>query len=182
MREWAPWEGNEATLRGGSGSRWDRSMDSPADRYARLPYPVEVVPTGDGYLARVRDLPGCTARAADLEDLWPAVERAKREWIEGALQRGERVPEPGGGRSGEGRRDGYSGKILVRVPKSLHAELIARAAQEGVSLNQFILAALARSLGVAAQGEYMPPGAPGGRRRRGRGAPGPGQGPPTERD
>jgi hypothetical protein len=71
----------------------------------------------------------------------------------------------------------------VRVPKSLHAELIARAAQEGVSLNQFILAALARSLGPAAvQGEHVPPGAPGGRRRRGRGALGPGQGPLAERD
>jgi antitoxin HicB len=158
----------------------------PADRYARLPYPVEVVPTGDGYLARVRDLPGCTARAETPEELWPAVERAKREWIEDALRRGEPVPEPGGGSRGSGGgegRGGYSGRILVRVPKSLHAELIARAAQEGVSLNQFILAALARSLGPAAvQGEHVPPGGAGGRRRRGRGAPGPGQGPLAERD
>ncbi len=181
MREWIPWEGNETTQDGGPGSRGDRSVDRPADYYARLPYPVEVVPTADGFLvARVRDLPGCTARAETPEELWPAVERAKREWIEDALRRGKRVPEPGG-RSRE-KRDGYSGKILVRVPKSLHAELIARAAQEGVSLNQFILAALARSLGVAAQGEYTPPGTPGGRRRRGRGAPGPGQGPLAERD
>ena len=82
-------------------------MDSPADYYARLPYPVEVVPTKDGHLvARVRDLPGCTARAATPEELWAAVERAKREWIEDALSRGERVPEPGGGRGGGGRRGG----------------------------------------------------------------------------
>jgi antitoxin HicB len=137
-------------------------------------------------VARVRDLPGCTARAATPEELWDAVERAKREWIEDALRRGERVPEPGGGggrRSGGESRGEYSGRILVRVPKSMHAELVVRAAQEGVSLNQFILAALARSLGPAAvQGEYMPPGAPGGRRRGGRGAPGPGQGPLAERD
>jgi antitoxin HicB len=159
-------------------------VGSPADHYVRLPYPVEVVPTGDGYLARVRDLPGCTARAETPQELWPAVERAKREWIEDALRRGKPVPEPGGGkRSGGGEeRGGYSGRILVRVPKSLHAELVGRAAQEGVSLNQFILAALARALGVAAQGEHVPPGAPGGRRRRGRGALGPGQGPLAERD
>jgi predicted HicB family RNase H-like nuclease len=32
----------------------------------------------------------------------------------------------------------YNGKILVRVPKSLHKELVAKAKNEGVSLNQFI--------------------------------------------
>jgi len=32
-----------------------------------------------------------------------------------------------------------SGKILVRVPKSLHKELKVKAQAEGVSLNQFIL-------------------------------------------
>jgi len=32
-----------------------------------------------------------------------------------------------------------SGKILVRVPKSLHKELKIKAQAEGVSLNQFIL-------------------------------------------
>ena len=182
----------------GAGFSGDRPVGSPADHYARLPYPVEVVPTADGRLvARVRDLPGCTARAETPQELWEAVERAKREWIEDALRRGKPVPEPGGGkRSGGGEgRGGYSGRILVRVPKSLHAELIARAAQEGVSLNQFILATLARSLGTV-RGEYMPPGAdpprpsrakgipgaPEERQRRGRGAPGPGQSPAAERD
>ncbi len=33
----------------------------------------------------------------------------------------------------------YSGRILVRVPKSLHKRLIERAKVEGVSLNQYIL-------------------------------------------
>ena len=33
----------------------------------------------------------------------------------------------------------FNGKILVRVPKSLHEELIEKAKQEGVSLNQYLL-------------------------------------------
>ena len=36
----------------------------------------------------------------------------------------------------------HSGKLLVRMPRSLHAELAAAADQEGVSLNAFIVGAL----------------------------------------
>lgn len=38
----------------------------------------------------------------------------------------------------------YSGKISLRVPKSLHKELIEKAKQEGVSLNQYALYKLAK--------------------------------------
>jgi len=37
----------------------------------------------------------------------------------------------------------HSGRILLRVPRSLHGELIAAADREGVSLNQFCAAVLA---------------------------------------
>lgn len=35
-----------------------------------------------------------------------------------------------------------SGKLLVRMPRTLHAELAHAADEEGVSLNQFIIGAL----------------------------------------
>jgi len=38
----------------------------------------------------------------------------------------------------------YNGKILVRVPKTLHKDLIKKAQAEGVSLNQFIVYKLAQ--------------------------------------
>jgi antitoxin HicB len=38
----------------------------------------------------------------------------------------------------------YNGKILVRLPKSLHKELIKKAKEEGVSLNQYIIYKLAQ--------------------------------------
>lgn len=40
----------------------------------------------------------------------------------------------------------FSGRILVRVPKSLHKALVAEAEREGTSLNQLCLAKLARPL------------------------------------
>ncbi len=36
----------------------------------------------------------------------------------------------------------YCGKILIRIPKSLHAALAAEAKSEGVSMNQLILVKL----------------------------------------
>lgn len=42
--------------------------------------------------------------------------------------------------------DGYSGRVLVRMPSSLHALLSAEAERDGVSLNQFTVAALAAAV------------------------------------
>lgn len=41
--------------------------------------------------------------------------------------------------------EGYSGKVLVRLPRSLHRRLSEAAAIEGVSLNQYILYKLSRN-------------------------------------
>ena len=48
------------------------------------------------------------------------------------------------GRSGTSNE--YNGRILVRVPKSVHAALAHEAEQEGVSLNQLIVAKLSAQL------------------------------------
>ena len=42
------------------------------------------------------------------------------------------------------REQAYSGKISLRVPKTLHMELAQGANSEGVSLNQYILYKLAK--------------------------------------
>jgi len=51
------------------------------------------------------------------------------------------VPLPGGDPT-----EGYSGKWLLRTPKSLHRVLAERARQEGVSLNALAVAMLAQGL------------------------------------
>ena len=38
----------------------------------------------------------------------------------------------------------YSGKISLRVPKTLHKDLVSGAKNEGISLNQYILYKLAK--------------------------------------
>jgi HicB-like protein involved in pilus formation len=56
----------------------------------------------------------------------------------------------------EAREPSHSGRLLLRMPRALHAQLAARSDAEGVSLNQFIVAALSR----AASGEDQRSDAP----------------------
>jgi hypothetical protein len=53
----------------------------------------------------------------------------------------------------------HSGRLLLRMPKTLHAELAARSDADGVSLNQFIVTALART--VSGEPADLDPAAPG---------------------
>jgi hypothetical protein len=41
-----------------------------------------------------------------------------------------------------------SGRLLLRMPRALHAELTVAAEREGVSLNQFITSTLANAVGL----------------------------------
>jgi HicB family len=49
--------------------------------------------------------------------------------------------------------EAYSGKWVVRMPKSLHRGLAERAREEGVSLNTLAIAMLARGLGQGSERE-----------------------------
>ncbi|PVE44160.1 toxin-antitoxin system HicB family antitoxin [Limnohabitans planktonicus] len=44
-----------------------------------------------------------------------------------------------------------SGKVLARLPRSMHLQLTARAKTEGVSLNSLVLAFIAEGLGRRAE-------------------------------
>lgn len=49
-----------------------------------------------------------------------------------------------------GKRKRHSGRLMLRISPSLHAELARVAEQEGMSLNQYILNALSTAMGRAA--------------------------------
>ncbi len=112
------------------------------DDYLKLPYTIEVVrDEGEeysGWFARVIELPGCMTQADTFEELGVMIQDAMRAWIETAQERGQSIPEP---RS----LDEFSGKFVVRLPKSLHRRLVEDAEREGVSLNQYINLVLAEA-------------------------------------
>jgi antitoxin HicB len=112
--------------------------------YMGLPYRVEIYPEedGSGYTAVVPDLPGCMTGADTLEEVWEMVEEAKGLWLEVALADGDHIPEPA-----PVEVEAYSGKFVVRLPRSLHRQLAQRAQLEDTSLNQLVVMLLAEGMG-----------------------------------
>jgi HicB-like protein involved in pilus formation len=53
----------------------------------------------------------------------------------------------------------HSGRLLLRMPKALHADLAARSDADGVSLNQFIVSALTEAVSGEPSGAAAVPGA-----------------------
>jgi antitoxin HicB len=109
-----------------------------------LPYPVTLFQNGEGeggdWVATVDALAGCTARGETPQEALDAVSEAMTVWLEAAAREGREVPEPKSVQS-------HSGRLLLRMPQTLHAELSRLAERENVSLNQFITDVLAGALG-----------------------------------
>ncbi len=90
---------------------------------------------GGGWLAEVPDLPGCMSDGETPEEAVHNVRDAIDEWIAAARDMGRDVPQP------DDRKETieYSGRLSLRLPRSLHAELVRSANREGVSVNQYVL-------------------------------------------
>jgi antitoxin HicB len=116
--------------------------DRNLDHYLALPYGISLRMDDDGaWVARIEELPGCTAHGETPSDAMENLAEVKSAWIEDSLAAGDPIPEPV-------RIEGLpSGKWLQRVPRSLHKKLTELAKREGVSLNQMTTSILAEAVG-----------------------------------
>ncbi len=105
-------------------------------------YPFEVRPLakeeGGGYLITFPDLPGCMSDGETPEEAIANGLDAAKSWLATAKEFKDPIPQAG---------ESCSGKFITRVPKSLHAQLMARAKQEGTSINTLVTTYLAERLG-----------------------------------
>lgn len=85
-------------------------------------------------------LPGCMSDGESLEEAYDNIHEAKEEWLSSMLERGMKILEPV-------EQEEYSGKFIIRLPKTLHRALVQVSKREGVSLNQYVTNALAFTLG-----------------------------------
>jgi antitoxin HicB len=111
--------------------------------YMNLPYTIALKRgSGDGekyWVARVVELPHCLTHGATPEEALKDIEDAKREWLKSNLEDGLPIPEPAK----------FTGQYHLRMPPSLHEALALKSESEDVSLNQFMITALARAVGYA---------------------------------
>jgi antitoxin HicB len=111
--------------------------------YLKLPYAVEIRwdSADEMFVARVAEIPECSGHGPSRTEALEMALDNLRDWIEDAITAGDKIPEPA-------PLDGLpSGKWVQRVPRRMHAELVALAASDQVSLNQLVVSILARELG-----------------------------------
>lgn len=123
-------------------------MEKNLAYYKTQTYPVEVVREEDGTVVAFHpDLMGCVAQGDTADEALANLDEARLAWLEVRLAEHLPIPEP--------PDESYGGKVLVRMMPALHAALARRAGKQGVSLNQFIVATLAESVGLAKAVDYL---------------------------
>ncbi len=116
-------------------------MEKTVEYYLGLPYTLELQNDPEaGWFAHVKELPGCMSQADTAEEALASLKEVMPLWFETAIEDGATIPEPR-------PEEDYSGKFVVRVPRSLHRELVEAAEADGVSLNQYINVALGKEVG-----------------------------------
>ena len=93
--------------------------------------------SGSYFYARVLELDGCQSTGETFEEAYTNLREAMEGWLEAKLEGGYDIPIPK-------VENDFSGKFVVRIPKTLHYKLTIEAEKEGVSLNQYALYKLAQ--------------------------------------
>jgi antitoxin HicB len=110
----------------------------------KIDYPFIVRPLsaddGGGFMVEFPDLPGCMGDGETVEDAITDGFSAVKSWIKTAKMENRSIPKPA-------HPEDYSGKWVIRTPKSLHMRLTEKAKQEGVSLNTLALTYISEGIG-----------------------------------
>ena len=112
-----------------------------AAMYLAKPYHRVVLPEEDHtWRGEIMEFSGCFSTGERMEDALKSLEEAALSWIASALAHNQTIPEPIGIQE-------YSGRLVLRLPRSLHKKAAYVAATENVSLNQFITMAVSEAIG-----------------------------------
>lgn len=100
------------------------------------PYTRRLTPDeSGGYVVSVLEFPGCIAEGDTAEQALANYERAAESWVEVSLSHDREIKEPVD-------FDGYSGKVALRLPRSLHRQIAELAEMEDVSINQLLVTSI----------------------------------------
>jgi len=117
----------------------------PFEAYSHIVSPIDSE-DGGGFMFTMPDIPGVMADGAtELEAIADGRE-AFMACVSAMVDMGQEIPAPAFN-SQDFTPASASGRVLARLPRSMHMQLTARAKTEGVSLNTLVLAFIAEGLG-----------------------------------
>lgn len=115
-------------------------MEKNLKYYMDLRYPTQIteisIEDGGGYMIEIPLLKGCMSDGETIFEALENIKDAKMEWFTYMLENNLPIPEPIDVNK-------YSGKFVVRIPKSLHRTISEQSKMEGLSLNQYVANSLA---------------------------------------
>lgn len=117
----------------------------PFEAYSHLVSPISKA-DGGGFMFTMPDIPGVLA---DGETELEAIADGREAFlaiVSALADLGQEVPSPVFN-ADDFTPASASGRVLARLPRSMHLQLTARAKTEGVSLNSLVLAMIAEGLG-----------------------------------
>lgn len=110
--------------------------------YLKQPYARIVIPVGDNeFHAEILEFPGCFSQGSSPEEAYLNLEETAESWINSCLGQGQGIPDPSTALT-------YSGKIVLRLPKSDHRMAAQLAEREQTSLNTYLVSAVATKIGA----------------------------------
>jgi len=117
-------------------------MEKTLEYFLKLNYPFNIKPDLDdgGYIAEFPDLRYCVGTGDTVDEAIDDAMIAKEEWLKTAYEHNLTIPEPASS-------DEFNGRVTLRLPKSLHRNIIETAKMEGVSANQFLLHLISLGMG-----------------------------------
>lgn len=98
-------------------------------------YRIEWSEEDSAHIAKCLEFPSLAAHGSTPDEALRQIEFVVKETIAWLIEEGEDVPIPFGIKK-------FRGHLTLRVPIEKHRELAIRSAEEGVSVNQFILSRL----------------------------------------
>jgi len=112
------------------------TIDSTLPTVDHYTYRVAWSPEDEEFVATCAEFPSLSWLALSQHDALNGIESAVEETLRDLLESGEEIPRPWGERT-------YSGKFNLRVGERLHRSLALAAAEQGLSLNAYVVRLLA---------------------------------------
>lgn len=105
------------------------------------PYVRRLLPDEQGgYTAYIHEFPGCVAEGDTADEALAKLDKAAASWLAVSLSLGQPITSPI-------EPFDYSGKIALRIPRSLHSDVAELAQLQGCSVNQLLAVAISEYVG-----------------------------------